>query len=182
MGLLGTKTNKWDKVSIIRKGTVFSGILETDDLIRIEGDVHGDIITSKKVFVGASGIIDGNITAGEVVINGNVTGDVYAKDYCTLASGGHLVGDICAKRINLLKNSNFDGICKIRPDGISEQDYNDMLAKNNSSISLTQETPPLLETSKNKGLSKNNSASSKSERYSSSFLNSKMRNIKSSEK
>ena len=174
--------NKEDKVSIIRKGTIFSGFLETDDLLRIEGDVNGDIVTSKKVFVGESGIIEGNITANEVIISGKVTGDIYARDGCTLAPGGYLFGDIWAKKINLLKDSNFDGVCKIKPDGMSEQDYNEILTKNINSVSIPQKISNPLQTSKKKALPKKKSKSSKSEAYTDSFLSSKMRNIKSDEK
>lgn len=99
-------------VSIISNGTIISGVIETENFLRIEGKIDGDILSSNKVLVAQSAVINGNFAAGIVIIQGKVKGNINANENCTVAAGGILEGNIAAKTVNIELNSHFTGFCK----------------------------------------------------------------------
>ncbi len=62
--------------SVFAKGLDVVGDIEAKSDIRIEGDIQGNVSTKKKVIIGTSGKVIGNISAGELCVMGEVTGDM----------------------------------------------------------------------------------------------------------
>ena len=66
--------------SIVGEGTRFSGEVELEGLLRIDGDFSGTILTKGKVLIGKNGRAECTIRAGTVVIGGVIKGNIFAEE------------------------------------------------------------------------------------------------------
>ncbi len=97
--------------TIIGEGAVFDGNLSAPETIRIDGIINGNCTCEKKLILGTSGQIKGNIYAQDIVISGKVDGDISATGKLELLSTGKLNGNIIAKSLVIDENATFDGRC-----------------------------------------------------------------------
>jgi len=131
MALLRKKTDKktntkLSSASIITSCTKVEGNFKGGDTIHIDGHVVGNIVVSNTIVIGKSGVVEGNIEAKHVIINGELKGSVKCDTLEVLASGkvskyiegkalileGEITGDITGyESINVLEHSNIHAIC-----------------------------------------------------------------------
>jgi cytoskeletal protein CcmA (bactofilin family) len=84
----------------------------------IEGRVQGNItLPGSHVTVGASGRVNGAITAREIVIRGTILGNIAASDRVEICTDGTLTGDLTAARISIGEDATFKGRVDIRKTG-----------------------------------------------------------------
>ena len=72
--------------NVIGKGTVLEGNIETFGNIRIEGKVIGNIKSKSKIALGNSSHVEGNITAQNADIEGEVKGKLEISEMLVLKS------------------------------------------------------------------------------------------------
>ncbi|MDX2150060.1 MAG: polymer-forming cytoskeletal protein [Bryobacteraceae bacterium] len=91
-------------------------ITASEDLV-INGHVEGTIqLDEHRLSVGPRGKVKAQIAAREVMIQGNVEGDIEARDKITIKNDGSLVGDIRVAGIVIEDGAYFKGsIDIIRP-------------------------------------------------------------------
>ncbi|QUH26958.1 bactofilin family protein [Serpentinicella alkaliphila] len=99
--------------TLIGKNSSFEGTLKATGTIRIDGELHGELIISGDVFIGESSKIIGNIAATNIVISGLVEGNINASDKIRITSNGRLVGDVSVKSIIVDEDAFFEGKCKM---------------------------------------------------------------------
>ena len=86
----------------IGKAVKIVGQIITGEDLQIDGDVEGAIeAQDSKVIIGSSGRIQASILAREIVVLGQVQGDIVASDKVELRKDSRLVGDITSPRIVL---------------------------------------------------------------------------------
>ncbi|TET90849.1 MAG: hypothetical protein E3J96_00355 [Sulfurovum sp.] len=113
------KHSNINTATIVTACTEITGDLKGSDTVHIDGTLHGNIIVDNMVVVGKSGIINGNIKAQKIMVNGNVKGSMTCVDLEIMQSGkvshridadkiildGEVEGTILAKTsINILRN------------------------------------------------------------------------------
>ena len=67
------------KPSIISEGFTFEGTITSDGILNIAGTVRGKI-TAKSVLIDASGQVDGELNSEQLVIKGQLNGEVNCDD------------------------------------------------------------------------------------------------------
>ena len=93
----------------------------SEDLM-IEGRVEGRIhLEGHDVAVGESSKVNAEVRAKNIVIYGDVTGDMIADEKVTLADSGHLVGNIKAPRISVSDGAQFRGNVDMVQPGAAER-------------------------------------------------------------
>jgi cytoskeletal protein CcmA (bactofilin family) len=93
---------------------VVGKIFAKEDLY-VDGDVEGTIESAdNKVTVGPNGRVQANIVAREVIIIGQVQGNVETSDKVDLRKDAKLVGDITTARISIEDGAVFKGSIDIR--------------------------------------------------------------------
>lgn len=97
--------------TIVGPGAFIKGNLNISGLMRIDGDIEGDIFSDSKIIIGEKARIKGNICANSVVIGGLVNGDIIAPSSIEILSSGMLVGDAITKKIRIDYNVVFNGFC-----------------------------------------------------------------------
>ena len=94
-------------------GTTIKGEIITDNDIRIDGKVEGNIDCKGKVVIGPTGDITGNIICSNAEIIGSLTGNLTTREILTIQSTGKLKGDIQTKTLVIEPNAIFIGSCKM---------------------------------------------------------------------
>ena len=62
--------------TLISKGCILEGKLESDVFVRIDGNIKGDLFIGEGLIVGEDGLIEGNVHTREIVVYGTVKGTV----------------------------------------------------------------------------------------------------------
>ena len=117
--MLTTKEQKRaaDEISnssnVIGKGTVLEGNVETFGNIRIEGRVVGNIKSKSKIALGNASRVEGNITAQNADIEGEVKGKIDITELLVLKATAVINGDIVTGKLVVEPGAVFNGSCKM---------------------------------------------------------------------
>ena len=117
-----TKTDKISSATIITSCMKVTGNLDGTDTIHIDGHVIGNINVTNTLVIGKSGIVEGDIEAKHVIINGELKGTIKCENLEVMKTGkvskyieakhlildGTIDGDIIGHEdIQVLENSNI---------------------------------------------------------------------------
>lgn len=83
--------------------------------LHIQGCVQGNIIAGPEggdLVVGEGGMVEGEIHAPHVIINGEVRGDVHAGDRLELAAKAVVVGNVYYRLIEVVVGARVDGVLR----------------------------------------------------------------------
>lgn len=95
--------------SVIGKTLSITGDVKSDEQVTIEGKIAGKINISNRVIVGRSGVVNADIEANEVVIEGLVNGNVKGFRKVEVVPQGTLNGNIISQRVVLAEGAIFKG-------------------------------------------------------------------------
>jgi cytoskeletal protein CcmA (bactofilin family) len=99
--------------SLIAIGSDISGNLKFTDGLRIDGSVHGNIHANPEqpslLVVSESAMVEGEIHADHVIINGKVNGPVFANDLLELQPKAQIQGDIHYKSLEMHQGAVISG-------------------------------------------------------------------------
>lgn len=109
--------------SIIGEGTFVSGVIESDELMRIDGLFRGPIHSTGKVLIGKNGCVESFITAETVVVGGIVKGNIKASERIVVLTDGVVIGNIKTPRLTVEENVLLHGRCTVTrsPETDSEE-------------------------------------------------------------
>jgi len=116
-----TVSLKTDEITtILGKGSEFEGKLNFEGTLRIEGVYSGEIISDSVLVVGEGAKVNAEIDIGTIVVNGQVTGNIRAKQGVEIRGSGRVVGNIETPSLYIEKGVVFDGTCKMGGAGKKE--------------------------------------------------------------
>ena len=97
-------------------------ITGNEDLL-IDGTVEGLVqLEDRKLTVGASAKLTADVIAREVVVYGNVKGNLRARDRIEIKKDGSVVGDLTTARIMIEDGAYFKGSIEIDKAGDASDD------------------------------------------------------------
>jgi cytoskeletal protein CcmA (bactofilin family) len=96
------------KVTVLSMGFELTGDVISKNDIRADGILCGNIRTDKKVVVGESASITGDILADEISISGEVIGDLYINGETTIYSTAKVSGKIITNQIFIHKGAELN--------------------------------------------------------------------------
>ena len=139
------KKNFIDDISvntIVGSGSLISGNVTVSGLLRIDGDIDGNIQTMGRVIIGEEARIRGNIRAASVSVGGIVQGDIIAPDYVVILSSGMVIGSVLTKKLRVDDNVILHGFCSAIGDQNSfeeaEKKYSNRQALHSSTFSYSK--------------------------------------------
>jgi len=97
----------------IGKGTFLEGNVETYGNIRIEGKVTGNVKSKSKVALGPSSFVQGNVTAQNADLEGEVKGRIEVAEMLVLKATAVIHGDIVTGKLVVEPGAVFNGTCKM---------------------------------------------------------------------
>lgn len=95
--------------TIIGEGAQFNGEFILPGSLRIDGTFSGKILSENKVIVGPLGHVKTNIQARQVVVAGQVDGNIYALDGVHLMPTAKVYGDIVSANLIVEEGVVFEG-------------------------------------------------------------------------
>jgi cytoskeletal protein CcmA (bactofilin family) len=129
--LFGTKKKQPPIKSLIGEGTVVRGELRFDEGLRIDGEVHGDVVATGEtsiLVISEKARIEGRVKAGHVIINGLVVGPVQCDDLLELQPKARIVGDVRYAALEMHQGATIDG--ELRPLNAEEKPALTLAASN----------------------------------------------------
>jgi cytoskeletal protein CcmA (bactofilin family) len=84
--------------TLIGAATKIQGRMVVNKSIRLDGTIEGSIESSNEtqvtVAIGHTGLVHGDVRAHRVLVNGQVDGNIYAREKCELHETSKVKGDI----------------------------------------------------------------------------------------
>ena len=99
--------------SLLSKEVKIEGDIEGSENLQVEGRFKGTIKLAGDVHVGPTGVVDADIEADNVVIQGQINGNVLARKQLQIQSSGKLLGDCTARSIDIKEGALFEGRSKM---------------------------------------------------------------------
>ena len=95
--------------SLLSKKVKIEGEIQGDEDLHVEGHFKGSIKISGNIFVGQTGVVEADVEANNVIIQGQVKGNVLARRQLEIQSNGQLSGDCRAASIDIKEGAIFEG-------------------------------------------------------------------------
>lgn len=93
---------------------VVKGEITSDEDLQIDGKVEGPIsLRGHRLTVGRTAELKSEISAREVVVYGNASGNLRARDRVEIKKDGQVIGDITTTRISIEDGAYFKGHIEI---------------------------------------------------------------------
>ncbi|MHB1845777.1 MAG: bactofilin family protein [Deltaproteobacteria bacterium] len=102
-----------DLNALLGKGSEFEGKLSFEGTVRIDGKFSGEIHTNDVLVIGEGAKIQAEISAGSVVVNGEVSGNIKAKTSIELHHPARVRGNLETPSLSIDKGVIFEGGCKM---------------------------------------------------------------------
>lgn len=117
-------------VSTISMETTITGTIESNSLFKMDGVLNGDIKGNKLVHIGKTGMVKGNVTAENVIVDGEVSGEIAATKV-EIGSTGKAYATITSALFVIQEGGVFEGRKKMKVALIKEESKN---TSNSSSV------------------------------------------------
>ena len=92
---------------------VVEGEISGDESLHVDGRVKGIIRLKGDLFVGVGGIVEAEIDARNVVIQGTITGKVLARRQLEVQPSGRFNGECTAASYEIREGAIFEGISRM---------------------------------------------------------------------
>jgi cytoskeletal protein CcmA (bactofilin family) len=102
-----------NSATLISSGTTLKGDVKSENDLRIDGTIHGNVYSSSKIIVGPSGFVEGNIEGANADITGKITGNISVKDLLQLRGECNVQGNIAATKLQIDPTAVFNGKCQM---------------------------------------------------------------------
>lgn len=112
--MFGNGKNDNEKVeTILGAGTKIDGNINSKGSLRVEGTVVGEIKVEGDLFLGEDAKIKTKVEARNVIVAGEIEGNVIANNKLEILPTGKVNGDIQMKIIKIEEGAKFEGNSKI---------------------------------------------------------------------
>jgi cytoskeletal protein CcmA (bactofilin family) len=113
------KSNTAGSTSLLSKKFNIVGEIEGNEDLHVEGRFKGSIKISGNIFVGPTGVVDANVEAENIIIQGKINGNVLARHQLEIQSLGQLIGDCSAQSIDIKEGAIFEGRSNMLKSAVS---------------------------------------------------------------
>ncbi len=110
---LSVKVESHEVSGVIEKGCEFEGKLCFEGTLRIGGSFKGEIYTNDVLVIGEGAKVEAEIEAGTIIINGEVIGNVVAKNRVEIHKPAIFRGNIVTPSLMVDEGVIFEGSSKM---------------------------------------------------------------------
>ena len=100
--------------SVIDHGCEMEGRLTFVGTLIVNGKFSGELISSNTLIVGESGELEADVRAGTVILAGEISGHITARERVELRKSARIFGDIVSPVLVLEEGVIFDGRCNMK--------------------------------------------------------------------
>ncbi len=122
--------------TIIGSDTVIEGKITLPTSLRVDGKVIGEIISSGDVYIGKDAYVEPSIKAKNIVIAGEVKGDIETTEKVQIEAKGKLSGNATSRGIVIDDGGVFNGNSNIiEPEETGNKKKNKQANKDKEAVS-----------------------------------------------
>jgi len=99
--------------TVLDRESAFEGKMTFDGTVLVNGKFKGEIFSEGTLIIGEGGFVEGKIEIGSIHIQGEVHGNIIAKDRIEIAAPAVVQGDISAPSLVIKDGSIFEGNCSM---------------------------------------------------------------------
>ncbi len=99
--------------AFIDQGSEIEGKYTFSGTLMLNGKFKGEISTLDTLIVGEKGVVNANIHAGQVLVSGEVVGNIQATERIELKRTARMFGDVEAPIIVVEEGVLFEGQCRM---------------------------------------------------------------------
>ena len=113
-------------IAILGEKTEFKGVLTFIGTTRIDGKFEGEVITKDTLIIGKTADIKAEISAGTIITQGKIHGNLIASKKVEIKGGSELIGNIKTPALHIEENAVFEGSCEMikkGPKSTSKTEY-----------------------------------------------------------
>ncbi|MEE0999864.1 MAG: polymer-forming cytoskeletal protein [Treponemataceae bacterium] len=104
------KNNNLSNLTVFGEETSFQGVLEYTDNLVITGKFEGSIKSTGNLEIAKTAVCNvDSMSAKNILIAGNVKGNIIAEAKLEMNSGSKISGDITTKKLRIADNVDFKG-------------------------------------------------------------------------
>jgi cytoskeletal protein CcmA (bactofilin family) len=111
------RTPKEEINAFLGHDTEFEGKLSFTGAVRIDGKFSGEIESSGTLIAGESATITAQIHVANMIISGEVNGDIFAENKIQINVPGKLFGNIQTPKLVIAEGVIFQGNCRMKDLG-----------------------------------------------------------------
>ena len=105
--------------NVLSSDVEFKGNLKFAGELTFEGKLEGEISSDGILHLGETGVVNGNLNVGSIVVHGKINGNVFAKDKIEIKSKAEVFGDIRAAKLVIEEGVTFVGKTEINPNKVA---------------------------------------------------------------
>jgi len=99
--------------SVIDAGCEISGCIRFAGTLVLNGRLAGELIVADTLLVGDQGVIEANIQVGTAIINGEIKGNIVARERIELRGSARILGDVESPLLVLEEGVLLEGHCRM---------------------------------------------------------------------
>jgi cytoskeletal protein CcmA (bactofilin family) len=103
----GTPTGEVN--AMLGRGASFEGKLTFEGVVRIEGRFKGQILANDTLIIGDDGVVEGEISVGELICSGTIRGTIRAERAVELRAPGRVEAEVTTASLHIERGVTFDG-------------------------------------------------------------------------
>jgi cytoskeletal protein CcmA (bactofilin family) len=104
--------------SLIGEHTSFEGTLKTEGSVRLLGSIQGEIESKSTIIVEEKAHVTARLTAQQVMIAGQLDGQIYCEGRVEIRPTGRVTGEINAGALIVQEGAYFDGNSRMASGGM----------------------------------------------------------------
>ena len=119
----GSKSDKGGRAAsnepienVLGPSLVIRGDLAASGGFRIDGTVEGNVESKAAIVVGESGVVRGDLAGTDIVVAGQIIGNVTCSGHLEILAKGRIEGDIDAKSVRVETGGVFRGVSRMGED------------------------------------------------------------------
>lgn len=98
--------------TLIGVGAAFDGLLTFSGAVRVDGHLSGRVVAEGRLEIGPEALVRADIEVDELIVAGDVQGDLRARQRLELRETARVIGILRAPRLALAPGCQFEGRCE----------------------------------------------------------------------
>ncbi len=95
--------------NVFGRSAFVRGELSAEGAFRIDGTIEGTVASRAEVVIGESGVVRGDVVGSDVVVAGQIIGNVRCSGHLEILAKGKVEGDIAAQSVRIETGGVFRG-------------------------------------------------------------------------
>jgi cytoskeletal protein CcmA (bactofilin family) len=100
--------------AFLGEGTEFEGLLNFDGTVRVDGKFKGEVHTNDCLIIGETGLVEGEIKAGHLIVMGTFNGNIKAVNKVEILSTGRITGIVYSPALVVQEGGVLEGTISMK--------------------------------------------------------------------